>query len=1545
MDTKTFKNSFMTKFLVLLLLSGVVALAAPLAAQTTITVNEVKIRDKEATGNAYSNARDVVSGETLRAGDEVWFKVTFSANVKLEPGVIFDAAYWATGDQGWARLEIVTAAGGTWTKNATGQTEFYFRHTVGAYIRSPNMQIWRNAVYGVSANQGKIEDNAGTDLVLGLATHGVIADAGAFNSGTGTAPWVAANGNGDGATPWEIPIRMDGRGPTMVIHDDPSGIASLATPLQFVGGPAAGQRFSHYVETRRVNYGNRTDGGARNADGTWWAGRTSRYRKAGDPNNNYDLEGTPNNNKGWSLAPSTGANNTSVYKAGEKIVFRVTFSENVTVTNPSDLKLRVQFWEPARIRNASLKSGEGGGTATTLDFEYDVVAGDGNFGDGTSFWGLTRVANTATIADSDGNEFNFAVWPNGSRWHQPNFPSSLHNVDTYRPTVRIARVPVDATGAPQDTGHNIVYGLAAYDLNLVNQAEQGTVERGDPFTVYITFLNDLPTGYSNLGDSLHPDHLLTASGINVMAGATPIENAVSNVRYHDMWGRAFTAPQAAVYLATITAPSDYDGDLTVQVPAGSDSAEIVKDIAGNHNYASNMLMVPVGSSTALRNPVATFHGPAPGTYRVGGTIQVKVAFTNVSATNGLFVKPAANGDLPYITLLIAGNEREAFYDADATTAEIAKSGLIFSYQVKVGDGEDTDGVAIKAGLTLNGATISNSDGATPPAPVPSQTLLATGASSMGAVAADDLRKVDAPSLDVLGVAAKDTLPLPSVALPAKGFVVLAHSGASVSNTGLAKRFYSIARLPNLETLFTGNGGTLELIATGTTATVGPIITEIMWGTDLSQPDSKLSQWIEIYNAGAAEIQLSNYQLKITPYSADTFTADTRAVDTVGNLGDGKWAVPGQSGRSLEVAATGETAGIVAVPLISMRRDLGLDANGKFKAGVNSDGALTDVNDGTLEGSWKVSTAPALDLGANRIGSPGSAHTTQITRADQTPIPYSPIIINEIGNNTGDVNDWIELRNVSDAEVNLKKWELSVITAKGTDTSLIKFEDKDYKLGAGKILLIVNKDPLETPLARGKKFGDDQGMTAVADQENRGIESDAMFYDAKGGLNGLPESGKFLLVLRSESKLGSHEKIIDITGTLFVADTKLSTDIWPLQATPAGHTDVLKDVAEEFKSPFVYQRNKATEGFAEHTWTKAVYTGIGYDRIAGNIDANGGTPGFPNDSLKEKPDDLSNSDAISISEIMVVSNNGRYPQWIELRNSSQTQGINLDAWRLRIENVGEVDTRRSVTIDLPDGYRLPPNQTMLIATRRGASSTVLTSQRVMILWADADARSALEVQHARYTMLSTEGFTLKLFGKEQQTSDTPVDTVTIGKELLTAAKIGDATERISLIRYYNDGIAAGWDSAKESLQLTKNPSDTYYGATSDIGTPGFYPGSALPVSLSSFLPKRTDAGVVIKWTTQSELNNAGFNILRSATKTGKFVVINPTMIQGAGTTGEKHTYSYTDKTAKPNVVYYYQIEDVSFDGNRQRLTDATRLRGHIGAAGKLTTTWGDLKVQD
>ena len=122
------------------------------------------------------------------------------------------------------------------------------------------------------------------------------------------------------------------------------------------------------------------------------------------------------------------------------------------------------------------------------------------------------------------------------------------------------------------------------------------------------------------------------------------------------------------------------------------------------------------------------------------------------------------------------------------------------------------------------------------------------------------------------------------------------------------------------------------------------------------------------------------------------------------------------------------------------------------------------------------------------------------------------------------------------------------------------------------------------------------------------------------------------------------------------------------------------------------------------------------------------------------------------------------------------------------------------------------------------------------------------------------------------------------------------------------------------------------------------GEPLPVTLSHFRAELTDASVIIKWTTESELDNAGFNILRSETKDSEFKIVNPQLIQGAGTTSERHTYTWTDTTAKPNVVYYYRIEDVSHAGVRKGLA-TVRMRGYVSAVGKLTTKWGDLKLQE
>ena len=326
--------------------------------------------------------------------------------------------------------------------------------------------------------------------------------------------------------------------------------------------------------------------------------------------------------------------------------------------------------------------------------------------------------------------------------------------------------------------------------------------------------------------------------------------------------------------------------------------------------------------------------------------------------------------------------------------------------------------------------------------------------------------------------------------------------------------------------------------------------------------------------------------------------------------------------------------------------------------------------------------------------------------------------------------------------------------------------------------------------------------------------------------------------------------------------------------------------------------------------------------------------------------------IMISEIMVNTGGGRLPQWIELTNVSGAD-VSLAGWSLQITNDDDDDDviGGSVSINLSgelgvgggeDAGGTLGKSLLLVAGVGNRSNNLDGSDRVVDISDQVD-------QKGRYTLISTMSFMIALVPPQTTGILTYGDTagnLDEGWELPTSE-----SDRSSLIRREADALgtatlgtaANGWVLAS-STALVSGPA-TWYGSNKDAGTPGYDGGGPLPVSLSHFRPARDrDTGAaVITWSTQSELNNAGFFIKRSQQRDGQFKVINAAMVQGAGTTSEKQFYTYTDTTAQPNVVYYYQIEDVSLDGNRQTLTNGIRLKGHIGAAGKLTTLWGDLKT--
>ena len=127
---------------------------------------------------------------------------------------------------------------------------------------------------------------------------------------------------------------------------------------------------------------------------------------------------------------------------------------------------------------------------------------------------------------------------------------------------------------------------------------------------------------------------------------------------------------------------------------------------------------------------------------------------------------------------------------------------------------------------------------------------------------------------------------------------------------------------------------------------------------------------------------------------------------------------------------------------------------------------------------------------------------------------------------------------------------------------------------------------------------------------------------------------------------------------------------------------------------------------------------------------------------------------------------------------------------------------------------------------------------------------------------------------------------------------------------------------------------------------FYWGGAVnkapaPVQLTYFNCICKEPGsAIIKWSIPPNLDTAGFNILRSDSKDGEFIKVNEKLIS---TEIKKDKYRFIDKddSIKPGIKYFYQIEDVSLDGEYRTLK-TTRLRGHISDKGIITTLWAKLK---
>jgi hypothetical protein len=86
-----------------------------------------------------------------------------------------------------------------------------------------------------------------------------------------------------------------------------------------------------------------------------------------------------------------------------------------------------------------------------------------------------------------------------------------------------------------------------------------------------------------------------------------------------------------------------------------------------------------------------------------------------------------------------------------------------------------------------------------------------------------------------------------------------------------------------------------------------------------------------------------------------------------------------------------------------------------------------------------------------------------------------------------------------------------------------------------------------------------------------------------------------------------------------------------------------------------------------------------------------------------------------------------------------------------------------------------------------------------------------------------------------------------------------------------------------------------------------------INLSSFTATPKAGEIILEWSTESEIDNAGFNIYRAESVDGNYTKINTSLIPAQGSSTQGASYEFTDTNLQNRKTYYYKLEDIDLNG--------------------------------
>jgi hypothetical protein len=86
-----------------------------------------------------------------------------------------------------------------------------------------------------------------------------------------------------------------------------------------------------------------------------------------------------------------------------------------------------------------------------------------------------------------------------------------------------------------------------------------------------------------------------------------------------------------------------------------------------------------------------------------------------------------------------------------------------------------------------------------------------------------------------------------------------------------------------------------------------------------------------------------------------------------------------------------------------------------------------------------------------------------------------------------------------------------------------------------------------------------------------------------------------------------------------------------------------------------------------------------------------------------------------------------------------------------------------------------------------------------------------------------------------------------------------------------------------------------------------------IGLAELTANPKSSTVEVRWSTESEIENAGFNIYRAESKNGEYTKINNFFIPAKGSTTQGASYEFIDTNVRNRKTYWYKLEDTDLNG--------------------------------